>query len=124
MRIDTISRIERNEDNMGIYPKQYKEEEFLKFLKKNKVTETIITKFAELPKSVEHSGNTYKLDINLTWYSDGNTHYEFELNYYSEELVEYLFSSKVFSDVEVSINYLLCELIENGYIAEEKECKK
>jgi len=108
---------------MGIYPKQYNEEDFLKFLEKNKVTETIITKFAELPKTVEQSGNTYKLDINLTWYSDGNTHYEFELNYYSEELVEYLFSSKVFNDVGVSINYLLCELIVNGYIAEEKECK-
>lgn len=101
---------------MGVYPKKYKKEEFLNFLEKNNVNDDIINKFIELPESIEHSGNTFKLDINSTWYSVGNTFYSFELNYYSEELVEYLFSSKVFGDVGVSVNYLLCELVNNKYI--------
>ena len=101
---------------MGVYPSKYNKEEFLKFLEKNNVNDAIISKFVELPEAVERSGNTFKLDINSTWYSIGNTFYNFELNYYSEELVEYLFGSKVFSDVELSINYLLCELINNNYI--------
>jgi len=101
---------------MGVYPKNYNKEEFLKFLKENDVSDAIISKFVELPEAVEHSGCTFKLDINSIWYSVGSTFYNFELNYYSEELVEYLFSSKVFGDVELSINYLLCELINNNYI--------
>jgi len=101
---------------MGIYPKNYNKEEFLKFLEKHNVSDAIISKFVELPETVEHSGCTFKLDINSIWYSVGNTFYNFELNYYSDELVEYLFSSKVFGDVELSINYLLCELINNNYI--------
>jgi len=107
---------------MGVYPKKYKKEEFLIFLKKNNVSEIIINKFVELPETVKRNGNTFKLDVNSTWYSIGNTYYNFELNYYSEELVEYLFSSKVFSDIEVSVNYLLCELINNYYI-NKGECK-
>ena len=101
---------------MGVYPKKYNKKEFLIFLEKHSVSNTIISKFVELPETVERSGNTFKLDINSTWYSIGNTFYNFELNYYSEELVEYLFSSKVFNNVEVSINYLLCELINNNHI--------
>ena len=108
---------------MGAYPKKYKKEEFLKFLHKNNVNNKIINTFVELPESVERSGSTFKLDVNSTWYSDDDTHYNFELNYYSEELVEYLFSSKVFSDIEVSVNYLLCELINNNYIKTNGECK-
>jgi hypothetical protein len=105
---------------MGIYPKKYNKEEFLIFLKENNVSDLIINKFVELPETVERSGCIFKLDINSTWYSSGKT-YKFELNYYSEELVEYLFSSKVFNDVEISINFLLCELINNHYIKDE-EC--
>ena len=108
---------------MGVYPKKYKKEEFLKFLDKNNVSNKIINTFVELPESVERSGSTFKLDINSTWYSDEDTYYNFELNYYSEELVEYLFSSKVFSDIEISINYLLCELINNNFIKIKRECK-
>lgn len=102
--------------NMGVYPKKYCKEEFLDFLEKNNVSDTIIAKFVELPETVERSGNTFKLDINSTWYSIGDTFYNFELNYYSKELVEYLFNSKVFGDIEVSINYLMCELINKNLI--------
>jgi hypothetical protein len=107
---------------MKIYPKKYSKEEFIKFLKKNNVNDKIITKFVELPETVIHKGNEYDLYINSTWYNVGNTHYNFELNYYSEDLVEYLFNSKVFGDVEISINNLLCELMNSKLI--DGICKK
>jgi len=106
---------------MGAYPSEYNKKDFLNFLKKNNVSDVIIAKFVELPETVERSGDTFKLSINLTWYSIGNTFYNFELNYYSNDLVEYLFSSKIFTDIEVSINYLTCELLEKGYMSKEKE---
>jgi hypothetical protein len=109
---------------MGIYPKKYDKKEFLKYLKRNKVSTEIISKFAELPERVERTGTTFKLDVNTTWYTDGNTHYTFELNYYSDDVVEYLFNLKVFNDVEVSINYLFCELINNNYIKTKKDCRQ
>jgi len=105
---------------MGVYPKKYSKEEFLNFLEKNNINDTIINKFIELPETIERSGSIFKLDINSTWYNIGNTYY-FELNYYSEELVEYLFNSKVFGDVELSINYLICQLI-NKNLIKSKNC--
>jgi len=101
---------------MGVYPKKFSKEEFLKFLEKNNVSDSIINKFLILPEIVKRSGDIFKLDINITWYNIGNTFYNFELNYYSEELVEYLFSSKVFNDIDISVKYLQCELIANNNI--------
>ena len=110
---------------MGVYPSEYSREKFLeKFLKKNHVSEVIISKFVALPERIIIDGHNYDLYINVTFFSIADTFYNFELNYYSEELVEYLFNSKVFNDVEVSINYLTCELIEKGFFEVEKENKK
>jgi len=108
-------------NNMGVYPKQYTREEFLKFLKKNNVGKKIINNFEKLPKIVKRNENEFELYINRTWYNIGNTHYSFELNYYSEELIEFLFYSKVFNDIEVSINFLLFELINNNILKKEKK---
>jgi hypothetical protein len=102
---------------MGVYPSKYNKEEFLNFLEKNNVNDNIIAKFVELPELIKRNGDKFELDINVTWYSIGDTFYNFELNYYSKELIEYFFSSKVFGDVEASINYLLCEL-KNSKIVE------
>lgn len=107
---------------MGIHPKQYSRENFFSFLNKNNVSETIIDKFVDLPETVLRNENRFELYINITWYNIDDTHYNFELNYYSEELIEFLFTSKVFNDIEVSLNYLLCELIEKGYIKGKKIC--
>jgi hypothetical protein len=107
---------------MCVYPKKYDKEDFLNFLEKNNVNDTIISKFVELPETIVRSGNTYKLDINSTWYGVGDTFYNFELNYYSEELVEYLFNSKVFNDIELNINYLMCELM-NRKLIKGWDCK-
>lgn len=104
---------------MGVYPKKYNKEEFLNFLNKFNVKDDVIAKFVELPRVIKSNGNEFDLDINVTWYSVGDTFYNFELNYYSEELVEYLFNSKVFNDIEISINYLTCELIRTNYIVND-----
>jgi len=96
---------------MAIHPKTYTKVEFIKFLKKNNVNDNIINKFAELPETVKRpDGNVFSLYISSYWHSEEKTFYEFEINYYSFELIEYLFGSKVFKDVEHSINYMLCEL--------------
>jgi hypothetical protein len=95
---------------MTAYPKKYSKEDFIDFLLENNINDNIVNKFNELPESIKKNGNTYDLYINSIRYNNENTHYEFEINYYSEELIEYLFSSKVFKDVGQSINYILCEL--------------
>ena len=101
---------------MGVYPKKYNKKEFLIFLEKNNAKNTTIDNFLKLPETVQQNGKVFKLDINSTWYSVGDTFYNFELNYYSEELVEYLFNFKIFDNVELSINYLVCELMNKKLI--------
>jgi len=108
---------------MKTYPKKYTKEEFLAFLEKNNVNDNIISKFAQLPEIIKHSGSTFDLDITSIWYAKDETYYTFELNYYSEELIEYLFNSKVFTDIGLSINYLMCELNDKNFIKIAGECK-
>jgi hypothetical protein len=108
---------------MPVTPREYSKETFLTFLHKNNVSDSIVNKFMQLPEKVTKRGKEFKLFISSTWYDTGKTYYNFELNYYSEELVEYLFTYKVFDDVERSINFLLCELINKHYIAKPEHCK-
>ena len=104
---------------MGVYPKNYNKNDFIAFLQKNNVPDKIIGRFKELPETLTYKNSEYKLLITSTWYSTGRTHYNFELNYYCENLIEYRFNPKVFTDVEKSINYLFCELMNNNYITKK-----
>lgn len=106
---------------MNSYPKKYNKEEVLKFLIKTNANDDVISKFKQLPETIKRSGNEFKLDINITCHNVGNIYYSFELNYYSEKLVEYLLNSKVFTNIDVSINYLMCEL-KNRNIIKEWDC--
>lgn len=108
---------------MKVSPRTYDKKAFVEFLHKNNVSDSVIEKFKYLPEHLTRRHKEFTLYISSTWYDSGNTYYNFELNYYSEELVEYLFTYKVFTDVEKSINFLLCELINNGYIAKPQICK-
>lgn len=102
---------------MSVHPHTYDKEGFINFLKKNNVINNVIDKFAKLPDTVVRSGgDKFTLDVNSTWYNIDDTHYSFEMNYYSKEEIEYLFSSKVFTDIEVCINNLICELSIGHYI--------
>ena len=95
---------------MAIYHQLYTKDSFMQFLIKNHVNDNIITKFAELPETIKRNDTNFNLNISAIWHSEGKTFYEFEINYYSNELIEYLFSSKIFTDVEHSINNMLCEI--------------
>jgi hypothetical protein len=108
---------------MGVYPKGYDKEGFVEFLQKNHVKETVINKFKELPETLKKNNYIYKLNIVSTWFSIGETFYNFELNYYCEDQIEFLFSCKIFTNVEESINNLLCDLINGNYISKPEICK-
>ena len=95
-----------------VFQKIYGKEEFIKFLKFNNVNNITIDRFIELPKIINSKNNkNFELYINTIRYSIGFASYNFELNYYSDELVEFLFNTKVVDNVEVSINNLKCEII-------------
>ena len=95
---------------MKVVQKDYSKETFIEFLRKNNISDNAVEKFVLLPENLTHRNIEYKLTIISTWYNTDNPYYNFELNYYSEELIEYLFNSKVFNDIELSINNLICEL--------------
>ena len=95
----------------NIVPKKYTKQKFIEYLKENNVNSNIIDRLNELPEVIERNGDYFKLSIEVIWYNSDNTHYEFELNYYSDDLIEYLFSPKVFKNIEMSINNLICELV-------------
>lgn len=91
---------------MTIYHKPTNRETFIKFLHENNVNKNIISRFENLPEIIKNNNIEYQLTTNLTWNDEGKTHYDFELNYYSKDNMEFLFNYKIFNDVEISINYL------------------
>ncbi len=96
---------------MNIFPQIYSKEEFLELLITNNINDIIIHKFNKLPEFIEINKSTYFIYINVTQYGVKNPTYNYEINYYSNDLIEFLFNSKVFNSVELSINNLLCDLI-------------
>ena len=106
---------------MHIHPNQYNKKEFIEnFLKKNNVNDTIISKFVDLPEKIIVDDHEYEIYINVTFFNIDDTFYNFELNYYSEEHIEFLFNSKVFQNVNICINYLMCELIEKKHLIKKE----
>jgi len=101
---------------MGVFPTGYSREGFIQFLRKNNAEESIIEKMYDLPETITHKKHVYKLNIVSTWFSIGNTYYNFEMNYYSEDLIEFLFTYKIFTNVEESINNLICDLVAGKFI--------
>ena len=108
---------------MSIFPTEYSREQFIDFLKKNHENEIIIEKFKIIPENIKKNNYIYRLYIVSTLYNTDDIHYDFELNYYSEEQIEFLFSFKVFINVEDSINNLICDLFAGKYIKRPKNLK-
>lgn len=104
---------------MTTYPTLFNKNEFIKFLKKINVNDQTIKKFKKLPEVIIKDDAEYKLNTILTYNSGGGTSYSFELNYYSNDLIEFLFNYKIFDYFEESINYLICELDKYGYAKKE-----
>jgi len=95
---------------MNIFPHKYTKNDFLEFLNKNNVSLSVVNRFLELPEFVEYRGNKYEIYIISTWYNTKKTKYSFEINYYSNDIIEFLFNSKVFNDIELSVNNIHCQL--------------
>jgi len=101
---------------MKAHPKIYDSSEFTVFLNRNNVDEIVMEKFKNFPESIIYNNSEYKLNITSVWYGKDFARLNFEINYYSEEQIEYLFNSKVFTDVEKSINYLYFELVNRKFV--------
>lgn len=96
---------------MGATSKQYTKTEFIKYLTEIRTDDKVIEKFKQLPEVIDHKNTDYKLNIVVTFYNEGTTHYTFELNYYSNVNVEFLFPYKIKNDVNTSIDTLFNEAV-------------
>jgi hypothetical protein len=99
---------------MNVIQKEYKRDEFIKFMGKYGVSDEVISNFVDVPETIIKNDHKFHLVITSRWYNIGKTHYEFELNYYSPKLMEYLFSLKVYNDIEISVIHLVNELKKAG----------
>ena len=97
-------------------PKTFQKQEFIGYLKDNGVVNGMIARLENLPDIIHVNNHDYVFNAITTWYDRGRTYHEFELNYYSEEDMEFLFTYKIFNDVEVSLNFLEGELEKKGFI--------
>lgn len=101
---------------MNNQPKLFDKENFIEFLKNNGITNGVLNRIDRLPEVINHKKNKYFLNIVVSWHKEGNTYYEFELNYYSKENMEFLLTYKIFNNIENSLNFLECELKKRGLI--------
>lgn len=97
---------------MGVYPNGHSKESFVEFLNKSNVSISIIEAFKSLPDKVTYRNAEYKLNIISTFFSVGNTFYNFGINYYSDEAMEFIFKYEIFNDVEKAINNAVKKLKE------------
>lgn len=96
---------------MKTIAKKYNKTEFLKYLIKNNVSDNIVFNFNELPEVIERNGNVYDIYINLILYIVNPPYCKYELNYYSENIVEFLFTFKAFDNIEQCVNNIKCDII-------------
>jgi len=89
---------------------EYNKQQFIKFLNKNNINTTIIEKVKLFPETINKNNDNYDLYIKVTWHDNMETYYEFEFNYYNTEKIEFLFTIRIYNNIDVSINNLLSEL--------------
>ena len=109
---------ENKKNVMTTQPMNYNREGFIGFLKKSNESSDIIERFMNLPEKIIYKEHEYELNIRLTFYSGEGSYYSFELNYYADDILEFLLSYKVFQNIEQSIDRAECELLQRGYISE------
>ena len=107
---------------MGVEQNEFNKKEFIEFMSINDVSDEIIKRFKKIPEKIHKNDSKYDLVVQTRWYNVEKTYREFELNYYSEKIMEYLLSFKVYNDIELSINHLECELRIMGFIDDGKNC--
>lgn len=77
--------------------------ELKEFLSSVNIEENIINKIDEFPDFLNVDCDDYDLFINISPINIIDNQYYYELNYYSYNNSEFLFTPKVFSDIEISI---------------------
>lgn len=86
---------------------KYNKEELITLLKKNNTKKDIVERVNKLPNIIKKNNHQYLIDINI---NKINGHYEYDINYYCEDIMEYLLSHKIFNDIEISLNIIECQL--------------
>lgn len=101
---------------MNKYPTKYTKENIIAELKNNGIRNGIIGRIEKLPNVLHVDDNKFYLNIITSWHNNGDTYYEFEINYYSPKNLEFLFPYKIFNDIEHSLNNIEAELKKGGFI--------
>lgn len=83
---------------------------FNKFLTNIGVEKSIINKANTLPNQIKHNETNYNIYIAITEFQKEENIFDYQINYYSEEIDEFLLKLKVFQNPEISINFVLNEL--------------
>jgi len=83
---------------MENYPVKYIKENFINLLKKKDLEDSIIERYYHLPEFISFDNVTYKLNIIVTDNEDEKLQI-FEINYYSDEGMSFLFDYKASSDI-------------------------
>lgn len=104
-------------------PMKFNKQGFIRYLMDNGVVNGMLTRIENIPDIIHVDNYDYVFNSIATWRKKGHTYHEFELNYYSEENMEFLLTYKIFNDVEVSLNFLECELLRRGFLDANIDCK-
>ena len=81
--------------------------ELLDFLTNIENKEDLIKNINELPEIIMIDRVKYELYIYVDPIKIENDEYEYELNYYSKDVMEFMFNSKKFNNIETSVYTLL-----------------
>lgn len=95
---------------MNKLPTNYTKEEFIEFLKENGIHNGELKRIDDLPETLEVNQKKYILNIIASWREENDTEYEFELNYYSPDNMEFLFNYKIFNNIHSSLNFIEREI--------------
>lgn len=108
---------------MEAYPKKYTIKTFIEFLSENNETIPLIERIEKLPPTLIHENIEYNLNIVKTYYVGDGSYFNYELNYYSNNSLEFLFTYKIFQEIEDSVHHLECELQNEKFISHKSNCQ-
>lgn len=95
---------------MATHSNEYTKNQFIKFLNENNINTTVIEKVKLFPETINKNNDDFDLYIKVIWNDNKETYYEFEFNYYNIEKIEFLFTIRIYRNIDISVNNLLTEL--------------
>ena len=112
----------RRKKSVNVNPEMLGKQDFIAYIEKIGIKNGLVDRVESLPDIIHVNDYDYKLNICTSWHREGVTYHEFEMNYYSEENMEFLLTYKIFKDIEISLTYLECELVRRGFLDADTEC--